>query len=140
MDSDRPAPRSSRIGVKVYVEDLPRVRDFYKQGLGLDIHKQSPEVVNFAGTFSLIALPARGEGADITKNYTRQGNALVYVETQDPTRAFESVIKCNAKIVTALRNVANKPCFRCLDPAGNMVEVYRTQSNKIPGASVDENS
>lgn len=123
----QPVPAASRVGVKVFVEDLSRVRDFYRDALGLQIQKQSAELVNFGGTFTLVALSGREVDAE-TRRYACQGNTVVYVEAQDPQATFKAVTICDANIITPLRDGIGGPCFRCLDPAGNLVEVYRAKS------------
>lgn len=127
-ESKRAAPPASRVGVKVFVEDLPKARNFYEKALGLQVQKQSSDLVNFAGRFTLMALPVRGEEAEAIRRYTCQGTTVVYIEMQDPKPAFESVKKLGTRIITQFREESGKPCFRCLDPAGNLVEVYRTRA------------
>jgi ADP-ribosylglycohydrolase/predicted enzyme related to lactoylglutathione lyase len=122
-------PTPSRVGVKVYVQDLPRVRAFYEQVLGLEVWKQSSEFVNFAGTFALIALPVHGASAEAIRQFAKEGTSVIYIETQDPKTIFESVKKLEATIITDLREENRLTCFRCLDPAGNLVEVYRARTN-----------
>jgi predicted enzyme related to lactoylglutathione lyase len=134
-------PTPSRVGIKGYVHDLPRAREFYEHALGLEVRKQSSDFVNFAGTFALIALPIRGVHAEVFRPFANEGRNVIYIETQDPKAILKSVRRRKATIVTDLREEAGLMFFRCLDPAGNLVEVYSARTNgKNPCFSAEKPS
>jgi catechol 2,3-dioxygenase-like lactoylglutathione lyase family enzyme len=105
-------PTPSRVGIKGYVHDLPRAREFYEHALGLEVRKQSSDFVNFAGTFALIALPIRGVHAEVFRPFANEGRNVIYIETQDPKAILKSVRRRKATIVTDPRSAMSREYLR----------------------------
>lgn len=112
-----------RIGAKIYVADVSRVRDFYEKVLGFEI-KPSTGFVSVGGILAIFPLQSADSSAPQLQEFLKR-RAILWVEPPDFMQAYREVKNRGVTIVTDLGNESDENCFRCLDPAGNLVEVYR---------------
>jgi catechol 2,3-dioxygenase-like lactoylglutathione lyase family enzyme len=67
------------LGVELYVEDLPRARDFYGGVLGLPLEEEQPDRhAKFAPLAAFLCLERKG-----VENYPSQDKAVVFLEVGD---------------------------------------------------------
>ncbi len=115
-------------GVKIPVSSFSKSVDFYRDFLGLDIIRESQDMVVFNHGLVLVnvhytaCLP---EGFHL--------RSLVYIQVSDIEERFSEAIKQNIQIVSkpAKWCETGKLFFRCLDPDGNVVEVIPQDDFKI---------
>ena len=96
---------------------------FYKGLLGLSIKKESQDVVVFHQ--GLVLAPA-----SYAMNFPGGGfRSLIYIEVEDIPNRFKMVMENKIQIVTKLENwgQSSRRFFRCLDPDGNLIEVFEKQ-------------
>ncbi|BBO81842.1 hypothetical protein DSCO28_24080 [Desulfosarcina ovata subsp. sediminis] len=119
----QPLPDRLSFGPKLPVSSLEKSVRFYKGLLGLSIKKESQDVVVFHQ--GLVLAPS-----SYTKNFS-EGlfRTLLYVEVADIPSRFRAVMENSLQVVTKLENwgQSNRRFFRCLDPDGNLVEVFEKQ-------------
>lgn len=116
-------PERLSFGPKLPVSSLEKAVYFYRNLLGLSIKKQLLDAVVFYQGLVL----ASGSYA---KNFPGGGfRTLLYVEVADITEKFKAVSENNIQIVTRLEKwgQSNRQFFRCLDPDGNVIEVFEKQ-------------
>jgi ADP-ribosylglycohydrolase/catechol 2,3-dioxygenase-like lactoylglutathione lyase family enzyme len=126
-----PPARRYRIGVVVEVDDLQRAIHFYRDTLGLEISKQSPNYTGFSGLLALA--PASSPRVPVAPG-SRQ------LKLEDSQRLFESrqtvtIFYSSAELehvrsrllregasVSEYSERHGRRMFRCLDPEGNVLE------------------
>jgi len=116
-------PEKFCFGPKLLVASLMKSVAFYKGLLGLSVKKESQEVVVFHQ--GLVLAPA-----SYAKNFPGIGfRALLYAEVADISKRFRAVMENNVQVVTNLEHwgQSGRRFFRCLDPDGNLIEVFEKQ-------------
>jgi len=116
-------PERLSFGPKLPVHSLEKSVRFYKDFLGLDIKKESQDVVIFHQ--GLVLTPA-----SYAKNFPGGGfRAILYVEVTDIPNRFKAVTKNKVQVLTNLEiwGQSTRRFFRCLDPDGNLIEVFEKQ-------------
>ena len=119
----QPLPDRLSFGPKLPVSSLEKSVRFYKGLLGLSIKKESQDVVVFHQ--GLVLAPS-----SYTKNFPGSlFRTLLYVEVADIPSRFRAVMENSLQVVTKLENwgQSNRRFFRCLDPDGNLIEVFEKQ-------------
>lgn len=112
-------------GPKLPVTSLEESVRFYKELLGLTIKKKTQEVVVFHQGLVLTL-------ATYAKDFPGDGfRTLLYTEVIDIRKKFKAIQEKHITIVTNLENwkQSNRRFFRCLDPDGNLVEIF--ENNEI---------
>lgn len=110
-------------GPKLPVSSLEKSISFYKGLLGFSIKKEFQDVVVFHHGLVLVS-------ASYVKNFPGGGfRTLLYVEMADISNSFDTIIENNIQVVTKLENwgQSTRRFFRCLDPDGNLIEVFEKQ-------------
>ncbi len=121
----QPQPLLERLsfGPKLPVYSMEKSVRFYKGLLGLSIKKESQDVVVFHQ--GLVLAPA-----SYAKNFPGVGfRSLLYIEVAEIPNKFKAVMENKVQIVTKLENwgQSSRRFFRCLDPDGNLIEVFEKQ-------------
>lgn len=119
----QPLPERLSFGPKLPVSSLEKSVRFYKGLLGLSVKKESSDVVVFHQ--GLVLTPAF-----YAKNFPGGGfRTLLYVEVADIPNRFKAVMENKVQVVTKLENwgQSTRRFFRCLDPDGNLIEVFEKQ-------------
>lgn len=119
----QPLPERLSFGPKLPVYSMENSVRFYKGLLGLSIKKELQEVVVFHQ--GLVLIPA-----SYVKNFPGGGfRSLLYIEVADIPNKFKAVIENKVQIVTKLEKwgQSSRRFFRCLDPDGNLIEVFEKQ-------------
>jgi ADP-ribosylglycohydrolase len=124
-----------RIGAKIYVADVSRVRDFYEKVLGFEV-KPSNGFVSVGGILAIFPLQSADSSAPQLQEFLKR-RAILWIEPPDFAQAYREVKACGVTIITSLDSGADQNCFRCLDPAGNLVEVYK---HKVVQKTADSTS
>lgn len=107
-------------GVKIPVSSFERSVYFYRDFLGLEIRKHSPDRIVFDHGLVLVSAHYT---ACLPRNL--QLRSLVYIQASDIEGRFSRAVKQNIKIISKLDQwgKTGKLFFRCLDPDGNLVEI-----------------
>lgn len=116
-------PERLSFGPKLPVYSMEKSVHFYKGLLGLSIKKESQDVVVFHQ--GLVLAPA-----SYAMNFPGGGfRSLIYIEVEDIPTRFKMVMENKIQIVTKLENwgQSSRRFFRCLDPDGNLIEVFEKQ-------------
>lgn len=122
------AARNYRIGVIVEVDDLERSLSFYRDLVGLEISRQSPHYVSFAGLLAL-APTANPRVAELEQLSLSEG-ANLFQSRQTVTiflphadlDAMRTKLERAGTPVSAFAERHGRRTFRCLDPEGNVLE------------------
>lgn len=122
-----PLPRRYRVGVIIEVDDWEASLHFYRDVLQLDISKQSPRYVSFAGLLALVPAATRrsSEGGQLTissSSFDARQAVTIFVPASD-LDAFRRRIAASGSAVSLLGDREGRRMFRCLDPEGNVIEV-----------------
>jgi predicted enzyme related to lactoylglutathione lyase len=129
-DAPLPAPPSARgyrVGVIIEVDDWEASLRFYRDVLRLDITKQSPSYVSFAGLLALApaAPPRAGEGGQLTINsssFDSRQAVTIFVPASD-LDDLRRRIAASGSAVSPPGERHGRKMFRCLDPDGNVIEL-----------------
>ncbi len=118
----QPLPERLSFGPKLPVFSMEKSVHFYKGLLGLSVKKESQEIVAFHQ--GLVLAPA-----SYAKNFSGEFRTILYLEVTDIPIRFKAVMESNVKIVTKLEHwgQSSRRFFRCLDPDGNVIEVFEKQ-------------
>ena len=109
-------------GIKLPTRKLNKAEWFYKEILGLEIKEKTSEIVTFEQ--GLVLVP------DYFYPKSQYGDSdihtLIYTEVADIKSCFSRVNDGGIKIVTSLSLWGNtkRSYFRCIDPDGNIIEVF----------------
>jgi catechol 2,3-dioxygenase-like lactoylglutathione lyase family enzyme len=111
--------------VKIPVNSFAKSVFFYRDFLGLSINKQSQDEVVFDE--GLVLVPSTYT-ANLPEGFHIR--SLVHIQLFDIEERFFSAEKQNIRIVSklALWGRSGRMFFRCLDPDGNVVEVFSNKS------------
>lgn len=110
-------------GPKLPVTSLEKSVRFYKGLLGLSVKKELQDVVVFHQGLVLAPL-------SYAKNFSGgEFRTLLYVEVADISNRYREVMENRFQVVTKLENwgQSTRRFFRCLDPDGNLIEVFEKQ-------------
>lgn len=110
-------------GPKLPVASLEKSVRFYKGLLGLSVKKESQDVVVFHQ--GLVLAPF-----SYAKNFPGgEFRTLLYVEVADISNRYREVMENRVQVVTKLESwgQSTRRFFRCLDPDGNLIEVFEKQ-------------
>src|SRR5919206_2547656 len=137
-------PRVTQLGhVGVYVEDLPKMRDFYTRVLGLTVTDEDEErgITFFSSRpdaehHEFVIMRGRNAAADV--KVVQQ--ISWHVESVEDLLEFHRILQ--AEGVTVQREVTHGIALAIyfLDPEGNTVEVYYSTDKRIPqpfGKAID---
>lgn len=116
-------PERFNFGPKLPVTSLEKSVRFYKGLLGLSVKKESQDVVVFHQGLVLAPL-------SYAKNFSgNQFRTLLYVEVADISNRYREVMENRFQVVTKLENwgQSTRRFFRCIDPDGNLIEVFEKQ-------------
>lgn len=133
---DAPAPsaapssaRRYRIGVIIEVDDWEESLRFYRDFLRLDISKQSPRYVSFAGLLALVPAtsPRREKSEQLTirdasEQFESPQVVTIFVTSSD-LEELRSSITQSGIVVSPPGEREGRKMFRCLDPDGNVIEL-----------------
>jgi ADP-ribosylglycohydrolase/predicted enzyme related to lactoylglutathione lyase len=122
-----PSARRYRVGVIIEVDDWEASLRFYSNVLQLDISKQSPRYVSFAGLLALVpaATPRASEGGQLSINsssFDSRQAVTIFVPASD-LDAFRRRIAASGSAVSPPGERDGRKMFRCLDPDGNVIEL-----------------
>jgi len=114
-----PSARGYRVGVIIEVDDWEASLRFYRAVLRLDITKQSPSYVSFAGLLALApaATPRAGEGGQLTINsssFDSRQAVTIFVPASD-LDDFRRRIAASGSAVSPSGERHGRKMFRCLD-------------------------
>lgn len=112
--------------VKLTVRDLERSRLFYRETLGLKIKRESKNVVNFGGIICLVPLDYAND-SEFPADVTLPTRSIICLETSDLELSHLRVSDSKDARVTAIREMAGRRFFRCVDPDKNVLEVFERQ-------------
>ena len=123
----QPSVRRYRVGVIIEVDDWEASFRFYREVLRLDISKQSPRYVSFAGLLALVpaATPRASEGGQLTINsgsFDSRQAVTIFVPASD-LDDFRRRIAASGSAVSPPDERDGRKMFRCLDPDGNVIEL-----------------
>lgn len=110
-------PMIEKIGIKIFVTDLDKVRQFYENVIGLTVTRQLEHRVNFDEAVTLIQT-SRAVGR-IPPDASQM---VLYIRVTSISDAIRRAEEQNVRIVAPLTE-SGGDFFRCLDPEGTVVEV-----------------
>lgn len=111
-------PSIVRVGVKLAVSDLPKMRTFYQESVGMLPTRSGSSFVTFNDVLALTA--SRQPEA------TQPARLSVYLEVQNLDLLWRRIEEAGAPIIDPLGTEAGRRRFRCLDPEGNILEAADT--------------
>lgn len=114
----------TKIAMKLPVGDMAKSVHFYSEVLGLAITKESKNYVTLGGVISLV-------GADHLRTLSLQTGlpltqlrSFVHLRCKSIDALYRNVSSARIRLVTQLMPSNGNRLFRCLDPDGNIVEIY----------------
>lgn len=109
-------------GPKIIVESFDKAIQFYRNFLGLTIKRQSHDVVVFDQ--GLVLVP---KSYVLILPEAKDLRALVYVQTTDIRERFLQIERNGTRMISKLAPWGKTEMlhFSCLDPDGNIVEVFQ---------------
>lgn len=113
------------LGPKLPVSSFAKSIWFYKEVLGLTIKKKSSDVIVFEQGLVLVPM-------SYVEAFSSNGfRSLTYVEVTNIQDRYECISESKLKIITQLEvwGQSKRRFFRCLDPDGNIVEVFEKKEN-----------
>ncbi len=127
-ESAQPGVRRRRAVVAVESDDLERSVSFYRDVLGLEVRRQTPEYVNFGGV--VLILPAAGERPDGSSSqlrlpedvFTSKPKIMIFVDAGE-LEALRSEIVGAKHPVSIIEERGGRRHFYCLDPDGTVIEL-----------------
>lgn len=122
------AARPYRIGVVIEVDDLERALHFYRDIVGLEISKQSPQYVSFAGLLALapapiprVEKPTQLTLADSERLFESRQTVTVFLAAAELDDMRAKIVS-QGSVASRLSDRQGRRMFRCLDPDGNVLE------------------
>ena len=119
-----------RFVVRLRVRDIEQSKRFYVSALGMKIDKESPGLVTLAGVLALSSRDGSRDQQLLPFGGPENSPIHVYIETSDLEAAHRNLQVFVAKRLTAITPRDIRRHFTCLDPDGNVVEVFELRSGK----------
>lgn len=122
-ENNRKLQNVTRLGIKLPVDNMDTAREFYNRILGLRIARETRNIVNLEG---IIVLVPKDYGKD-SINYEileKARHSILYIETRNFERVVAAVLKSGNHIMTPVAQWGGQRFFRCIDPDGNIIEVF----------------
>jgi catechol 2,3-dioxygenase len=127
MPADPIAPATALGPVRLLVADLPRVRAFYEQVLGLTLLRQDDEIVALGppGGAPLVELTSRADAPPRARGASGLFHlALLYPSRLELARALRRVALAHEPLRGASDHLVSEALYLA-DPEGNGIELYR---------------
>lgn len=112
-----------RIGVKLPVRDIGKARLFYEKALGFKVEKEFSGGINFDSGVMLRSVGLARETKMELKEVALKSATLAF-KTRSLDAAYKNVTGVGATILTELSRMNGGRLFRCLDPDGNVIELF----------------
>lgn len=128
VESPQPDVRRRRAVVAVEAADLEQSLSFYRDVLGLEVRRQTPDYVNFGGV--VLVLPAASDRLDESSSQLRlpedvfaaKPRIMVFVEAGE-FEALRDQIAAAKLPASAIEERGGRRRFHCLDPDGTVIEL-----------------
>ena len=117
----------TKVGIKLLVRDIVKTRFFYEKALGLEVVKESKNIVNLNGIISLVSMDYDQSTDKQQKSFALK-SSTIYVRTRSMEAVYNNIHRFRVTILTRLSRAHEQRFFRCLDPDGNIVEVIESSS------------
>jgi predicted enzyme related to lactoylglutathione lyase len=122
-----PSAHAARVWFRLLVRNLEASRAFYHEVLGLRIIDALPALINLEGAIALVPLEYEKELPAVggtMAGLSRQGATILCLGVKSLDMKCKGVRDSGACIVTSISSKGGQRFFRCLDPDGNVVEVF----------------
>lgn len=133
-ENNRKLKDVTRLGIKLPVDNIDKAREFYNRILGLRIVRETRNIVNLEGIIALVPKDYGKESID-NETFGEVRHSILYIETRNFERVVGAVQKSGNRIITPVTQWGGQKFFRCIDPDGNIVEVfdasYRPDKNDV---------
>lgn len=119
--------RSVTCRVKILVEDLGRAASFYSEVLGLTITKNNLKYVNLSDVLILVTREYEAEMVIDSAGSTafpKPTVTIVSLGVPSLGAVHQRLERVGARMLTRVVNRSRHSFLRCLDPDGNIVEVF----------------
>jgi ADP-ribosylglycohydrolase/predicted enzyme related to lactoylglutathione lyase len=120
---ERFTPEVVRIGLRIPVRQLSVSREFYANQLALTTIREDDDVVRFEGGLSISQSELR-----VPLNMPLQ----LSIETRDVDRFYERALSRGVAMRRALSPNRGGRSFQCVDPDGNIVEIFERDAEGPP--------
>lgn len=122
-ESAQPSSRRRAV-VAVEAADIERSVAFYRDVVGLELTRSTPEYVSFGGVVVLVPAPngARAPEQMDLDGFTRGPKILVFIERAELDEVRERAVVAKAQ-ATSFTETNGRRIFQCLDPDGTVVEL-----------------
>jgi ADP-ribosylglycohydrolase/catechol 2,3-dioxygenase-like lactoylglutathione lyase family enzyme len=117
--------------LKLTVRDLERARSFYGETLGLKVKRESKNVVNFGGIICLVPLDYLND-SELSADVTSPTRSIICLEASNLELCHLRVTDSRDARVSAIREMAGRRFFRCVDPDQNVLEIFERQPKTAP--------
>jgi uncharacterized glyoxalase superfamily protein PhnB len=113
----------------IFVTDLIKSRNFYRDIIGLNIQKEYDTIVYFENRFTMHAAENLlsnifDEKKEQLHNFQGQNNLLIYFETDRLEKVFDEIVKSGCEIIHPIRKQAwGQKNFRFFDPDRHIIEI-----------------
>jgi predicted enzyme related to lactoylglutathione lyase len=122
-ENNRKLKDVTRLGIKLPVDNIDSALEFYNRILGLRIARETRSVVNLEGIIALV--PKDYEKDSINYEiFEKVRHSIIYIETRNFERVVAAVQESGNRIITPVTQWSGQRFFRCIDPDGNIVEVF----------------
>lgn len=112
-----------KIGVKLPVRDIDKARLFYEKALGFKVEKEFSGGINFDSGVMLRSVGLERETKMGLKEVALK-SATLALKIRSLDAAYKNVTGVGATILTELSRINGGRFFRCLDPDGNVIELF----------------
>lgn len=123
VDSNLEPVNIVNIGVKLSVRNMKVARFFYEKVLGLEVEKESANLVR-CGCIVLVPLSHKESILQPLDGSNQKNAKKIFLEVESVDTIYNNVCQVKAKIVKDIHERQERRCFFCLDPDGNMVEIF----------------
>ncbi|PYK14326.1 MAG: hypothetical protein DME55_15390 [Verrucomicrobia bacterium] len=120
-----------RLGLKIFVDDLAKAKEFYTSLLGLPLDKETASAFTVNG---ILSVQRSNNRAFRTFERPQDGTCgpLLCLRVTNLQEAYRMLSARGVKIVEELRQQKSYCSFRVADPSGNLVEIFESTSSATP--------
>lgn len=117
--------------LRVPVHDMAKARDFYARVLGFPV-METDGALRVGNWLVLIQDPkAREDGGKTQGAHSHRDLCALLFEVQDVQSVYDAVISRGGVLLKKLISHPRREYFQCLDPDGNVVELFERRSVEI---------
>lgn len=118
----------ARIRIKLPVRNIFSSRRFFEEIIGLKVTKENTHSILIADIIMLVPATEYHTSNVTGRNDYTKYRSFVAVDTISIRSVYQNMLNCGVKILSQIKEVNGALFFRCIDPDGNIIEIFERKN------------